>query len=320
MAVLIGSVGLVALLAACSDEGAVPGTTVPTSGPDATTPPTMGVDVPTDLTAVPASGLVMPAWRPPDSDGGDQITDYVVQVRPTGGQDAWRTFDDGVSTATAATVNGLDDGTSYDFRVAAVGSTGTSAWSDAITATPGATSAASFDFDDTDGVYPAFPNFDAATYQPLRVVGKRLQTFDDERMYGGIVAHGVDVSGDWQIDFDVHAPLGIGDGGATVGLVDPSFTGWAVFAGNATHIQNYTGGEHSNDTNDGRSAEQQHITVTRRASDGLMRVYADGVLQGSTTDPARRAGDYLAVFLQSTASPSFEVWIDNLVVKDSADD
>ena len=50
-------------------------------------------------------------WDAPDS-GGSPITDYRVQYREAGAL-TWRTFPDGTSTATAATVTLLVNGTTY---------------------------------------------------------------------------------------------------------------------------------------------------------------------------------------------------------------
>ena len=74
-----------------------------------------------------SSSSVSVQWSAPVSDGGDSVTDYIVQYRtPTG---AWTTFNDGVSTATTATVTGLSRGTPYNFRVAAVNTNGVGSYS-----------------------------------------------------------------------------------------------------------------------------------------------------------------------------------------------
>ena len=68
------------------------------------------------------------SWDVPSSDGGSAITDYVIEYS----QDAssWSTYDDGVGTATDATLTGL--GESYYFRVSAVNAVGTSLPSDQV--------------------------------------------------------------------------------------------------------------------------------------------------------------------------------------------
>ena len=65
-------------------------------------------------------------WKAPVSNGGLPVIDYVVEVRAAGDL-IWKTFADGVSTATSATVTGLTNGVSYAFRVTAKNSFGSSA-------------------------------------------------------------------------------------------------------------------------------------------------------------------------------------------------
>jgi len=83
---------------------------------------------PTQLTTTAVPGKVTLAWRVPGSNGGAAIADYTVQYSSNNGT-TWRTYADGVSSATAATVKGLVRGTSYVFRVAAVNAAGSGAFS-----------------------------------------------------------------------------------------------------------------------------------------------------------------------------------------------
>ncbi len=67
-------------------------------------------------------------WGAPSS-GGGSITDYVVQYAAAGtGFASPTTYSDGTSSVPGATVTGLSVSTAYDFRVAAVNSTGQGAW------------------------------------------------------------------------------------------------------------------------------------------------------------------------------------------------
>lgn len=76
------------------------------------------------------------SWSEPSSDGGTAIIDYVIEYQlSTGG--VWAVFADGLNTNTTATVVGLSNGTSYDFRVLAVNIIGESIPSSVVTATPG---------------------------------------------------------------------------------------------------------------------------------------------------------------------------------------
>ena len=91
------------------------------------TPP-VAPDAPTWLFGTAGNGQVSLTWTAPASDGGAAITDYTVQYSTNGGS-TWTTFSRAASTATTATVTGLTNGTVYSFRVAAVNSVGTGAYS-----------------------------------------------------------------------------------------------------------------------------------------------------------------------------------------------
>lgn len=150
----------------------------------------------------------------------------------------------------------------------------------------------------------------------LVVVGNQGSSNNNTANYTGTHAHGLTLTGDWQIDFDVVAPLTIGHGGVTVSLLSGVGNGYGIFAGNATHVQKLVGGSPTNLTNDTRPAAAGHITMTHTAA-GLFSTYQDGVLQGTITDTSSSAGANVFLSIQTTESPSPECTIDNLVVADS---
>ncbi len=86
------------------------------------------------LSGSPGDRQVSLTWRAPDSNGGSAITDYVVEYK-TSSASTWLTFNDGVSTATSATVTGLVNGVSYVFRVSAKNIAGTGSPNDASSST-----------------------------------------------------------------------------------------------------------------------------------------------------------------------------------------
>jgi subtilisin family serine protease len=96
--------------------------------------------VPTSLTAVGGVTQASLSWTAPTQSGGADVTDYVVEYSSNSGS-TWTVFADGVSTSTAATVTGLTNGTTYQFRVKAVSSGGTSEASSTATAVVGVPSA-----------------------------------------------------------------------------------------------------------------------------------------------------------------------------------
>jgi hypothetical protein len=64
----------------------------------------------------------------PSSNGGAEITDYVIQYSTNAGTN-WTTFNDGTSTSVSAVVTGLTNGTTYIFKVAATSVMGTGGYS-----------------------------------------------------------------------------------------------------------------------------------------------------------------------------------------------
>lgn len=88
---------------------------------------------PQSLTATPAPTQVTLSWATPASDGGASVTDYVVQYKVGTN---WIPFTDGVNTSTSVVITGLTNGTSYDFKVAAVNSVGQGNYTSAVTSSP----------------------------------------------------------------------------------------------------------------------------------------------------------------------------------------
>jgi titin len=91
--------------------------------------PRTAPSMPLKLTGAYGNSQVVLTWDPPSSDGGDQITDYVVQWALSSAATTWFTFNDGTSALTTATVTNLVNGTSYIFKVAAKNGAGTGAFS-----------------------------------------------------------------------------------------------------------------------------------------------------------------------------------------------
>ena len=90
---------------------------------------------PTGLTATSGNAQVSLSWTAPAGTGGSAITDYAIQYKIASASQ-WSTFADGTSTGTTATVPGLTNGTTYQFRISAVNSAGNSTPSVVASATP----------------------------------------------------------------------------------------------------------------------------------------------------------------------------------------
>jgi len=86
---------------------------------------------PTGLTATAGNAQASLSWTAPSGVAASvPITDYAVQFSTNGGS-TWTTATDTVSTATSATLTGLTNESAYVFRVAAINSVGTGAYSTA---------------------------------------------------------------------------------------------------------------------------------------------------------------------------------------------
>ena len=74
------------------------------------------------------------SWSQPSSDGGSKIKDYLVYYKKSS-HVTWTGFADGVSSSVAATITGLDSGTTYNIIVAAQNGVGTGPYSNVATVT-----------------------------------------------------------------------------------------------------------------------------------------------------------------------------------------
>jgi subtilisin family serine protease len=93
---------------------------------------------PGSLTGTGYNQSVRLSWVAPGFNGGEAITDYVVEFATTSSNNTpvWTTFADGVSVTTSTTVTGLTNATQYQFRVSAVNAVGRGAASSTITVAP----------------------------------------------------------------------------------------------------------------------------------------------------------------------------------------
>ena len=88
---------------------------------------------PQSVVAVAGDAQATLSWVAPASNGGLEVTDYVVEYSVQG-SGVWSLFEDGVSMSLSATVTGLVNDTSYSFRVSALNVINTSATALALSA------------------------------------------------------------------------------------------------------------------------------------------------------------------------------------------
>lgn len=87
---------------------------------------------PTGLSGNPGNGQATLTWIAPTDNGGRNITTYKVEYSTNGGN-SWTDYPHPNSSSTSLVVTGLNNGTSYIFRVAATNSVGTGTYSSAST-------------------------------------------------------------------------------------------------------------------------------------------------------------------------------------------
>lgn len=83
---------------------------------------------PTNLSGNPGNGQVILSWDAPTDNGGRNITTYRVEYSSNGGS-TWSIYPHPNSSSTSLVVTGLNNGTSYIFRVAATNIVGTGTYS-----------------------------------------------------------------------------------------------------------------------------------------------------------------------------------------------
>jgi len=134
--VTVTAIGTVSLGLKSSGHGITDTATTPNSLTNTTpknTPQTYTVtlltvpNAPTNLTAIAGNSQVTLNWIAPTlvlRHENNVITDYLIEYKLSS-ESTWSTFADGTSTSTSATVTGLSNGQSYDFRVSAINDIGT---------------------------------------------------------------------------------------------------------------------------------------------------------------------------------------------------
>jgi len=105
------------------------------------------------VVATPGSARVDLTWTPLTTTVliGPPVTDYKIQYREVG-EDTWVEYADTMSTTPVATVTGLTNGTSYEFRVAGVNTIGVGSYSTIVSSAAPTDPYAFYDnFDRIDG-------------------------------------------------------------------------------------------------------------------------------------------------------------------------
>jgi YVTN family beta-propeller protein len=90
---------------------------------------------PTALSTTPLDNSVEISWQPPSDNGGQTITDYIIEFKKQS-DSTWQVYDDGTSDSTSITVSGLINDESYQFKISSVSLAGIGDASNSIVETP----------------------------------------------------------------------------------------------------------------------------------------------------------------------------------------
>ena len=122
-------------VSATNSVGTGEASAVVSATPVAAPPPATVPGAPTGLSATAGDAQASLSWTAPTDDGGSEVTGYTVEYKQSSVSD-WSGVSTVTATGTTATVTGLTNGASYDFRVSATNSVGTGEASAVVTATP----------------------------------------------------------------------------------------------------------------------------------------------------------------------------------------
>jgi M6 family metalloprotease-like protein len=92
-------------------------------------------DAPISLMTTPINHQVLLSWTAPADDGGSTITDYIIEFKLSSDA-SYTVYVDDTIGSTKATVTGLTNDESYDFKVSAINGIGTGPASNVASATP----------------------------------------------------------------------------------------------------------------------------------------------------------------------------------------
>lgn len=228
----------------------------------------------------------------------------------------------------SANVTGTSATTNAAFTSSATGVvnvTGTSAQTLAAATSSASgtfTGSGSYFFDDLNQADGAPAGWSTAGGTDWGVVSNKGSTNGSTALKTMAIAHGVDLSGDWEIQATINASTTIGNGGVTLGLADGTGVGYSLFAGNSSHVQirttGFAGG--GNLTNDARSSRTTQVRMTYTSATNTFRTYHDGALTGTTVDTTNTAmmsgAVNLIVAIQETTAPTNECTVDDIYVAD----
>lgn len=251
---------------------------------------------PTSLAGTPGLSSMALTWTAPADPGGSAITTYVVQYRLTT-DSTWSTFTHADSTTASITVTGLTGGSSYDFRVAAIGD-GTGPWSGTVTATPLAAGADyDEDFEGAGDLASRGFTVEGSSQIPVITAGNAVGTgasgsTNPRHVYRTFAADG-------------HWTWYVPSGKVLFPFVrfdtdDATFVQEYSFQGNLLRKVTFPGTDITYSNNDAPYPTSGDFTIECVASGGTMTWYVDGVQAVQITGAAYTTNTKAGMDLRST--------------------
>jgi len=90
---------------------------------------------PTSISTTSSNGVVSLSWQPPTDDGGETITDYIIEFKKEI-DTTWQIHDDETTPTTTTTIFGLTNDENYQFRISSVSLAGVGDTSSLVSVTP----------------------------------------------------------------------------------------------------------------------------------------------------------------------------------------
>lgn len=287
---------------------------------------------PTNVTATAGNGQASVTWTASTTIAQIPVTDYVVQYSSNSGS-TWTTFSDGTSTSTSATVTGLQNSTSYVFRVAGVNGVGTGAYSTASSAvTPGQPTDPFFSsvslllhMDGSDGsttFLDSSPSPKTVTAHGAAQVVTAVSRFGGAsasfanagRLEIASASAGPDGTEDFTVEFWIrfasapNYPVPFTAPTRTTGALQFALNASNIYAGRLDAGWLVENAPHTMTTN---NTQWHHLAMVQDATS--FRLYQDGILLGSGARSSFVGTAGVAIGGAGWASPqSFDGWIDEL--------
>ena len=274
---------------------------------------------PTIGTATAGDSSATVTWSAPGSDGGSPITGYKVRVVNASTSQQVGALLDAAASATSLTVNGLSNGTSYQFQVAAVNVIGTGQMSSlSNVVTPQGSIPGSVSFVGATHSADGAKLFKSATLPAATQVGDTLVLFVTEGTNDGWTSPtGItgwtqvsSATGSSKTSMVLVKQATAGDLGKTVTITNPAYKKAILGLGVYRGVDGANPVRAVRSATDTSSASHTSATVTATAGDWALTYYVD--FSSTTTSWSAPGGASLRDSTTQTGSGRYaSLWVDS---------